>query len=161
MLLSLSKIQPGEYRVDDTYLTIVHSRRRPRGQDNSGWMILPVTADHPWLDRNQNLFTTCFPRLRDACEYLIAILEVDPTPPALQPASSSPPATIRRKRTGRHVVIARLPDGQTLRGTLMRAHGYWMLVDREGACLRKYSTLRQAARYAGAAMVNCSHRDWS
>lgn len=163
----LSKRSPGDYIVAGTRLGI--GRLWLLNSDDP-WQIY-VSIEHmtgdPWCQRNPEVFQTSFSRLRDAREYLEAILASDPLPDALLVTSSGPRGRLRRVRPGEHLVRCAGANGEAWFGELIRrpevgGGKYWTLYDRQGGAWGTYRSLQEAGERAGHDMARWSSlANWS
>lgn len=136
--------QRSMYKVDGHGLCIM------RHQGSASWEIrmLPATPDHEdaaldWWDRNQELYRHRFDSLREAREYLQALLAVDPYPDESQ--------AILRAWEGGYEVHAVGEDGTLLRGLAARvpARRLWRLTTTDGHLAGLFLSLPQLRSEAG------------
>lgn len=125
-----------------------------------GWRITTHRRSSAWAERNHQLFSIIFPRLRDARAYLDALLANDPLPKDMRVESAGASARLKREKPGRYTVIAK-EGAATLQGTLRKGPRHWILTDMTGFPVRQYRSLREAGEQAGHDMRTCVTKNWT
>lgn len=144
---------PG-YNVRGTIISIVKT-------NDGRWTFWCSPLKTDWVERNADLLSGTFPRLRDALDALEALIAVDPLPPEIMIRKPSPGTSFRRVRAGVYAVVHREGaaeyHGVLIRGKIPGLDWGWKLYNAHGRELCALPNLTSARREARGRLMSDAH----